>query len=78
MTMKHKLAAILALLLLLSYAGLAYTHEHVPHACPKNKQNKTAHCPGHQKPKDGKYKGASEFGCGCESAWDQLMCFAGY
>ncbi len=67
---------------LLFYCSLgtvhAYYHEHVNHACPKNKHNPGASCPGHKPPKDGKTKGASEFGCGCESAWDQLMCFAGY
>ncbi len=82
-----KTALLLTAVLTIAYGSLAplhaYYHEHVNHACPKNKKNPNASCPGHHKPpsdKDGTTTkgGADTIGCGCQSPWDVLMCFAGY
>ncbi len=85
-TLKHKLFAVFAALFFL-YGSMgtvhAYYHEHVNHACPKNKKNPTAACPGHHKPPSDKEKatthgGVDTIGCGCQSSYDVLMCFFGY
>ncbi len=76
------LAALLAINGGLAPLHAAY-HEHVNHACPKNKKNPQATCPGHHKPPSDKdqsttHGGVDTIGCGCQSPWDVLMCFAGW
>jgi hypothetical protein len=78
-----RVAVAMLALLVPVYPALAYTHAHVPHACPRNKKNPNAICPGHKPPQDdGKTHagagGVDTLGCGCASPYDVLMCFFGY
>ncbi len=85
-SLKHKRIMTAAAGLVFLYGSLApahaYYHEHVNHACPKNKNNPKASCPGHKPPSDKDkattHGGVDTIGCGCASPWDVLMCFAGY
>lgn len=81
-----RIVAGLAFSLVLLCGGIsiahAKSHEHVNHECPRNKKNPAGICPGH-KPPSAKNNltakgGVETIGCGCQSPWDQLMCFAGW
>ncbi len=82
----HKFAkvvsGVLGLVLLYGSLGTVHAYYHVNHACPKNKHNPTAACPGHKPPSDKDrattHGGVDSLGCGCSAPYDVLMCFFGY
>jgi len=84
--MKRKVVLKVAAALFIAYGSLGvlpmYAHDHINHACPKNKHNPQASCPGHKRPSDKDKNspkgGVDTIGCGCSSPWDVFMCFAGY